>query len=199
MLRAFFLLLMATLVIVGAAWYLSDRAENQKLAAAEKERVEQGFLNTRLELNDKLEEYKRRKSDVQQQIQRIDRMQQETTAELRETGVKTAEDLEQNADAKRKFQSVRQYIQDIEKLNGDVILFDDAISAIESGLRELERQQMLENVGVDSKTYEQLRTVVKDIDARLSRPESAVEELQTQETLDAILGDKASAADNGGR
>ncbi len=197
MLRAFFLLLMATLVIVGAAWYLSQRSQAEKLAEAERERVDQGFLATRQELNDKLEEYKRRKSDVLVQIQRIDRMKQETTVELRETGVTTAQDLEQNPDAKRKFQAVRQYMQDIEKLNGDVRLFDDAISAIDSGLRELDRQQMLENVGVDSKTYEQLRTVVKDIDARLSKPESAVEELQTQETLDAILGDKVPVGGGG--
>jgi len=79
-------------------------------------------------------------------------------------------------------------MEDIGKLQGDIKLFDDAISAIESGLRDLERKQLLENVGVNDKTYLQLRTIVKDLDDRLAKPESALEKMETQQMLDDILG-----------
>lgn len=193
MLKAFVALLLCTLVIVGTAWYMSRQAEKQQQLAEDKERVESGFLETRQELNDKMEEYQRRKTEVQDNIVRFEKLKKDTTEELRQSGVKTAEDLDNNPDAKRKYQSIRRYMQDIEKLNGDIKLFDDAISAIESGLRELDRKILLEEVGVNDEAYRQLRTVVKEIDDRLAKPESALEELETQQMLDEILGPRNSA------
>ena len=191
MIKAFVALLMITMIIIGIAWFLMNQASEDGLASSEQEqrRVEQGFLETRQELNDKLEEYKRRKSTVEEKIIQFDSLKQEATEDLRELGVATAEQLEQNPDAKRKYRSIRQYMQDIQKLRGDVVLFNDAISAIENGLEELDRKLLLEEVGVDDITYRQLRTVVKDIDSRLDKPESTLEKLETQKTLDAILGE----------
>lgn len=191
MIKAFVALLMITMIIIGVAWYFMKQASEDGLAssAQEQRRVEQGFLETRQELNDKLEEYKRRKSTVEEKIIQFDSLKQKATKDLRELGVTTAEQLEQNPDAKRKYRSIRQYMEDIQKLSGDVVLFNDAISAIENGLAELDRKLLLEEVGVDDITYRQLRTVVKDIDSRLDKPESTLEKLETQKTLDAILGE----------
>ncbi|MDG1810035.1 MAG: hypothetical protein P8J91_11995 [Pirellulaceae bacterium] len=191
MIKAFVALLMITMIIIGVAWYFMNQASEDGLAssAQEQRRVEQGFLETRQELNDKLEEYKRRKSTVEEKIIQFDSLKQKATEDLRELGVTTAEQLEQNPDAKRKYRSIRQYMEDIQKLSGDVVLFNDAISAIENGLEELDRKLLLEEVGVDDITYRQLRTVVKDIDSRLDKPESTLEKLETQKTLDAILGE----------
>lgn len=191
MIKAFVALLMITMIIIGVAWYFMKQASEDGLAssAQEQRRVEQGFLETRQELNDKLEEYKRRKSTVEEKIIQFDSLKQKATKDLRELGVTTAEQLEQNPDAKRKYRSIRQYMEDIQKLSGDVVLFNDAISAIENGLEELDRKLLLEEVGVDDITYRQLRTVVKDIDSRLDKPESTLEKLETQKTLDAILGE----------
>ena len=191
MIKAFVALLMINMIIIGVAWYLMYQASEDGLAssAQEQRRVEQGFLETRQELNDKLEEYKRRKSTVEEKIIQFDSLKQKATEDLRELGVTTAEQLEQNPDAKRKYSSIRQYMEDIQKLSGDVVLFNDAISAIENGLEELDRKLLLEEVGVDDVTYRQLRTVVKDIDSRLNKPESTLEKLETQKTLDAILGE----------
>ena len=191
MIKAFVALLMITMIIIGVAWYFMNQASEDGLAssAQEQRRVEQGFLETRQELNDKLEEYKRRKSTVEEKIIQFDSLKQKAAEDLRELGVTTAEQLEQNPDAKRKYRSIRQYMEDIQKLSGDVVLFNDAISAIENGLEELDRKLLLEEVGVDDITYRQLRTVVKDIDSRLDKPESTLEKLETQKTLDAILGE----------
>ena len=191
MIKAFVALLMITMIIIGVAWYFMNQASENGLAssAQEQRRVEQGFLETRQELNDKLEEYKRRKSTVEEKIIQFDSLKQKATEDLRELGVTTAEQLEQSPDAKRKYRSIRQYMEDIQKLSGDVVLFNDAISAIENGLEELDRKLLLEEVGVDDITYRQLRTVVKDIDSRLDKPESTLEKLETQKTLDAILGE----------
>ena len=191
MIKAFVALLMITMISIGGAWYFMNQASEDGLAssAQEQRRVEQGFLETRQELNDKLEEYKRRKSTVEEKIIQFDSLKQKATEDLRELGVTTAEQLEQNPDAKRKYRSIRQYMEDIQKLSGDVVLFNDAISAIENGLEELDRKLLLEEVGVDDITYRQLRTVVKDIDSRLDKPESTLEKLETQKTLDAILGE----------
>jgi len=188
MLKAFLSLLLLTGVIVGlAGWFMLSNHEAQR-QEAEQERVEQGFLETRQELNDKLEEYKRRRSMVQDKIVQLEGLQAEATAALRASGVKTAEELEQDSEAKRKFNAVRQYMQDVQKLQGDILLFDDAIGAIENGLAELDRKLILEEVGVNDDTYRQLRTVVRDIDSRLQKPESPLEQLETQKNLDAILG-----------
>ena len=192
MLRAFLALLLLTCIITGVAgWYLLSNEESQR-QESEQERVEQGFLETRQELNDKLEEYKRRRSMVEDKIVQLEELQAEATTALRASGVKTAEELEQNSDAKRKFNSVRQYAKDIQKLKGDTLLFDDAIGAIENGLAELDRQLILEEIGVSDDTYRQLRTVVKDIDSRLEKPQSPLEQLETQKNLDAILGGSAN-------
>lgn len=188
MLKAFLSLLLLTGVIVGlAGWFMLSNQEAQR-QEAEQERVEQGFLETRQELNDKLEEYKRRRSMVQDKIVQLEGLQAEATAALRASGVKTAEELEQDSEAKRKFNAVRQYMQDVQKLQGDILLFDDAIGAIENGLAELDRKLILEEIGVNDDTYRQLRTVVRDIDSRLQKPESPLEQLETQKNLDAILG-----------
>lgn len=188
MLKAFLSLLLLTGVIVGlAGWFMLSNQEAQR-QEAEQERVEQGFLETRQELNDKLEEYKRRRSMVQDKIVQLEGLQAEATAALRASGVKTAEELEQDSEAKRKFNAVRQYMQDVQKLQGDILLFDDAIGAIENGLEELDRKLILEEIGVNDDTYRQLRTVVRDIDSRLQKPESPLEQLETQKNLDAILG-----------
>ena len=193
MLRAFLALLLLTCIITGVAgWYLLSNEESQR-QESEQERVEQGFLETRQELNDKLEEYKRRRSMVEDKIVQLEELQAEATTALRASGVKTAEELEQNSDAKRKFNSVRQYAKDIQKLKGDTLLFDDAIGAIENGLAELDRQLILEEIGVSDDTYRQLRTVVKDIDSRLEKPQSPLEQLETQKNLDAILGGSANS------
>lgn len=188
MLKAFLSLLLLTGVIVGlAGWFMLSNQEAQR-QEAEQERVEQGFLETRQELNDKLEEYKRRRSIVQDKIVQLEGLQAQATAALRASGVKTAEELEQDSEAKRKFNAVRQYMQDVQKLQGDILLFDDAIGAIENGLAELDRKLILEEIGVNDDTYRQLRTVVRDIDSRLQKPESPLEQLETQKNLDAILG-----------
>lgn len=191
MIKAFVALLMITMIIIGVAWFYMNQALEDGLASSEQEqrRVEQGFLKTRQELNDKLEEYKRRKSTVEEKIIQFESLKQDATEDLRELGVTTAEQLDQNPDAKRKYRSIRQYMEDIQKLSGDVVLFNDAISAIENGLEELDRKLLLEEVGVDDITYRQLRTVVKDFDSRLDKPESTLEKLETQKTLDAILGE----------
>ncbi len=188
MLRAFILLLITTLLTVAAAWwYMNETAVNE----AESERqakVEEGFLTTRKDFNDKMEDFKRRKNELLVQIERFEIRKKKASQQLKEMGIKTAADLDGNDDARRKFNSIRQDQADIAKLNEDIVLFDEAISAIESGLRELERKDLLENVGVNDATYGQLRTIVKDLDDRLSKPESALDKLETQSILDDILG-----------
>ncbi len=189
MLKAYVMLLITTLLIVGAAWMFMNgtAAINQEEREAQ-ERVDEGFLVSRREFNDKKEEFQRRRADLEVQIERLERLKKTASDDFKKSGVKTAEDLENNSDAKRKYQTILQYGADIEKLKGDIVLFDDTISAIESGLRDLDRKMLLKEVGVNDETYQQLRTIVKDIDSKLAKPETALDQLETQANLDAILG-----------
>ena len=139
-----------------------------------------------------MEDFKRRKNDVLVQVERFELRMKKSSEELKEMGIKTAADLENNDVARRKYDAASQDMKDIKKLNEDVKMYDDAISAIESGLRELDRQALLENVGVNDETYRQLRTIVKDLDDRLKKPDSALDEFETQNTLDEILGTEES-------
>ena len=140
MLRACILLLITTLLPVAAAWWYMNETAVNEAESERQDKVEEGFLTTRKDFNDKMEDFKRRKNELLVQIERFEIRKKKASQQLKEMGIKTAADLDGNDDARRKFNSIRQDQADIAKLNEDIVLFDEAISAIESGLRELERK-----------------------------------------------------------
>jgi hypothetical protein len=77
---------------------------------------------------------------------------------------------------------------DVEKFKTDVTVYDDAIFRIEAALADLDRQELNKNAGISEKQSLQLNTIIRDIDDRLIRQESALEQLETQSILDDILG-----------
>lgn len=179
-------LLLIVAVAVGVTVYLKSSARKEDETAA-RERAEKGFLTTRQQLNDKLEDIRQRREEVVVQIGRLDERKQEAAGKLKEMGVSNANDLENNARAKLEFANVKRVMADVEKFKEDLTVYDDAIVRIEAALDDLDRQEYQRNAGINEQQSRQLETIVRDLDDRLLRKESALEELRTQEVLDEIL------------
>ncbi len=187
LMKAFLVLLGLAAVIVGVAFFMMQSNQQQDDQAAAK-RKEEGFLTTRNDFQDKLEELKRKREAADLQIERLDQRKQEAAGRLREMGVSTAQDIEDKPAARREYDGVKRIMADMEKLQSDLVIYDDAISAIEAELRELDRKKLMENVGIDDDAFAQLKTIIHDVDDRLSQPETPRQQLETQRILDDLLG-----------
>lgn len=181
----FLLILLAAFAIVGYTFYASNVNIEREAIKQAKER---GFLKTKNDFQDKLEELKRKRDLAKLQISRLDQRKQAAADRLKKMGIKTADDLEANDEAKLEYAGIKSLMEDAEKLGKDVDIYDDAILRIEAALRDIDRQQVMSNAGIDDDQLRQLRTIISDVDDRLTEKPSAIESLETQNILDDILG-----------
>lgn len=186
-------LLLAGLLIAvawfGARYYLQKQADIDK-KDQESERVSQGFLKTKKEFKDKLEDIKQRREEVVNQIARLEERLKASANKLRELGVSTPDELDKNDAAKLEYGNATRLMNDVRKYRGDIETFDRAIVRIEAALADIDRQELMNNAGITEEQSRQLETIVRDVDDRLLKPASPVEELKTQEILNEILGKK---------
>lgn len=182
MLRAFVLLFLTTCLIIGAAWFMMERQPGT--TSKEDDRAAQGFLTTRQHFNDQIEEYKRKKSEATTQIDRLGQRQKAAARRMRDAGVETAADLEKNQAAQLDYSELKELKTLVSKLNEDIRSYDDAIVRMEAGLREIDRRQLAENVAISDADYEKLRIIVEDLNERLLKPDTGLEQLETQKSLD---------------
>ncbi len=148
----------------------------------------QGFLTTQQDFQDKLEELKRQRDRAKLQRSRLDERKQDAAQRLRNLGVKTPADIEANAEAKLAYHEIKDIIQSNDKLAADIEVYDDAIIRIEAALRELDRKRLMENAGISEDQFRQLRTIVNDVDDRLTSQSSSIDSLEVQSILDDVLG-----------
>ncbi len=148
----------------------------------------QGFLTTQQDFQDKLEELKRQRDRAKLQRSRLDQRKQDAAQRLRNLGVKTPADIEANAEAKLAYHEIKDIIQSNDKLAADIEVYDDAIIRIEAALRELDRKRLMENAGISEDQFRQLRTIVNDVDDRLTSQSSSIDSLEVQSILDDVLG-----------
>jgi hypothetical protein len=186
-------LLLAGLLIAaawfGARYYLQKQADIDK-KDQESERVSQGFLKTKKEFNDKLEDIKQRREEVVNQIARLEERLKASANKLRELGVSTPDELDKNDAAKLEYGNATRLMNDVRKYRVDIETFDRAIVRIEAALADIDRQELMDNAGITEEQSRQLETIVRDVDDRLLKPASPVEELKTEEILNEILGKK---------
>ena len=154
---------------------------NQKL-------VKEGFLTTRKDFNDKLEDIKQRREEIVIQIGRLDEKKKAAAEKLRGMGVATAGDLEKNDLAQLEFANIKRLMADVDKFKNDLVVYDSAIGRIEVALADLERKELLNNAGINDEQSKQLNTIIHDIDDRLKDKSSPLEQLQNQESLDDLFG-----------
>ncbi len=148
----------------------------------------QGFLTTQQDFQDKLEELKRQRDRAKLQRSRLDQRKQDAAQRLRNLGVKTPADIEANAEAKLAYHEIKDIIQSNDKQAADIEVYDDAIIRIEAALRELDRKRLMENAGISEDQFRQLRTIVNDVDDRLTSQSSSIDSLEVQSILDDVLG-----------
>lgn len=174
-------------VFTGVKSWLDSRA-GRKLENANQQLVEEGFLTTRKDFNDKLEDIKQRREEVVTQISRLDERKQAAAEKLKGMGVATAGDLEKNDLAQLEFANIKRLMADVDKYKKDLLVYDSAIGRIEAALADLERKELLNNAGISDEQSKQLNTIIRDIDDRLIDKSSPLEQLQNQEILDNLFG-----------
>lgn len=173
-------------VVVGAKMAF-DRFATDDPGVNETTDEEKGFLMTRRELNDKLEDIRQRREEIARQIDRLDERKQQAAEKLRGLGIETADDLESSDEAKLVYSGIKRTLNDIEQFRKDLDKYDAAIIRIEAGLADLDRQQLKDNAGINEEQAVVLDTIIKDLDDRLIDEPDPVDELNTQEILDDLL------------
>ncbi len=184
--------LFGTLLLLAAIgigyWVYRDYSSRARDETLQQEQVQKGFLSTRKDYNDKLEDIKQRREEIVVQIDRLDERKQAAGQKLKDAGIATADDLANNTQAQLQFSNLKRLMADVEKFRNDLLVYDQAIGRIEAALADLDRQELKNNAGISDQQARQLDTIIKDIDDRLIEPESPLEQLETQEILDDILG-----------
>jgi cell division protein FtsB len=184
-----FVVLIFAVVGFGVKTWLDRQAVTQQENANEKlVKEKEGFLTTRKDFNDKLEDIKQRREEVVTQIGRLDERKKAAAEKLKGMGVATAGDLEKNDLAQLEFANIKRLIADVEKFKKDLVVYDSAIGRIEVALADLDRQELLKNAGISDEQAKQLNTIIHDIDDRLMDKDSPLEQLQNQDILDDLFG-----------
>ncbi len=178
---------LAAAICLGVAIFLIAN-RNDGPSKAERDRAA-GFLTTTHDFQNKLEELRRRRDMAQLQISRFEDRKNSATARLKDLGVKTADDLEESSEAKLAFYEIKDILNSIDKLNQDIKFYDDTIMRLEAALRDKDRQLLMENAGINDKQLQQLRTIIHDVDDRLTSDSSPTASLEVQNILDEILDD----------
>ncbi len=174
-------------VVVGVKTWINYQSVIRQ-ANDDQKRVDEGFLTTRKDFNDKLEDIKQRREEVVTQIGRLDDRKKTAAEKLRGMGVSTAADLENNDLAKLEFANIKRLMADVDKFKKDREVYDSAIGRIEAALADRDRQELLNNAGISEAQSKQLNTIIHDIDDRLIDKDSPLEQLKTQDILDDLLG-----------
>ena len=128
---------------------------------------ESGILTTERDFRDKITELRIHREKVLRGVKLLERRKSETVAYLKDKGIRSSADVTDDKDVVYALRNLKGWKTDIDKLNADVVHYDEAISSIEVMLDELERKRIDKEVALTDEQYVQLRKIVKDLNERL--------------------------------
>jgi len=156
-------------------------------------------LGSEQEFRDKLAELRMQREKSTRAIARLEQRKAETVEFLKSKGVKSSADVVSDVNLKYAARELKGWSDEIEKLEKERQHYDEAISAIQSMLAELERKRINETVAMTEDEYIRLRKIVLDLNDRL---EVDKQDIVADEELDNLLkeelGDKEPAPAGGG-
>ena len=156
-------------------------------------------LSSEQEFRDKLAELRMQREKSARAITRLETRKAETVEFLKSKGVKSSADVQGDVNLKYAARELKGWSDEIEKLEKERQHYDEAISAIQAMLAELERKRINETVAMTEDEYIQLRKIVLDLNDRL---EVDKQDVVADEELDVLLkeelGNKEPAPAGGG-
>ncbi len=195
--KIFFAFLAILFVALGAAVTLSIVNYQNQHANSEQDESESGFLKTSGEFKDKLANLKIKRDRAELQSGRLERRKKDAADKLRENGVRNVGDVQSDdRESRLLIAELQDIVKTQEELRSDIKIYDDAIVSIEAILRKFDRELVMSGAGNSRKQEEELRRIILNVDDRLTGDRSIVDELETQDLLDEILGDDAVGGDS---
>jgi|GEM_PF-2347158 len=156
-------------------------------------------LSSEQEFRDKLAELKMQREKSERAIARLEQRKNETVEFLKSKGVKSSADVAGDVNLKYAARELKGWSDEIEKLEKERQHYDEAISAIQAMLAELERKRINETIAMTEDEYIRLRKIVLDLNDRL---EVDKQDVVADDELDALLkeelGNKEPAPAGGG-
>jgi DNA-binding transcriptional regulator YiaG len=147
-----------------------------------------GFYRTPKELKDALSRLKIKRDGIQQVIDHLDRRKTETVAGLKEMGVASSADYQRDDKVKLSVKLLQSLVTQINRLEADIVRYDQAIIRIEASLKDLEIKQLSEGVGLSDDDFIKLSTTIHDLDDQMGLDSSnLLDELSMKQLLDEEL------------
>lgn len=156
-------------------------------------------LSSEQEFRDKLAELRMQREKSARAVARLEQRKSETVEFLKSKGVKSSADVAQDVNLKYAARELKGWSEEIDKLEKELKHYDEAVSAIQAMLADLERKRINETVAMTEDEYIRLRKIVLDLNDRL---EVDKQDIIADEELDSLLkeelGRDAPAAAGGG-
>ena len=156
-----------------------------------------GLLKTEADFRDKVAELRRDKKRIENAIDRLSREKQKTIAFLKEKGVTSSSKITDDSEIKYALSNLVAWKAEIQKYQGQVTRYDDAINSIMAMLDKLERDRINNDVGLTDDQRVELQAIVINLQDRLDiQEDNVLQRLEWAEALDEEdLEDKVSKGD----
>ncbi len=145
-----------------------------------------GLLKTEAEFRDKLTELKMQRDKAQRGIRMLEREKSKSLQTLKDKGIRSSEEFKQSDDqeVKKLVINLREYNQQISKIEKQVGYYDEAISSIRVMLDQFERDRISEEVSLSEEEQLSLQKIIIDLDERLKVDIDLLEEDELGKLLD---------------
>ena len=123
-------------------------------------------------------------------VERMKKRKNESKKRLVDMGIKTSEDLKNNTEARMIAKTMKDWDDEIRKLEGEVKYYDDNIFRIKAAIGSLERKMMSQNASLSKDEFTKLRKMFHDLNDKLSITDDPLEEMEINDLVDKELGGK---------
>lgn len=150
-----------------------------------------GILKTEKDFRLKLTELKMQRDKVERGISRLSKLKSKSLRKLRDLGIKTGADFRNsdNKDVKLEAVNLKEYSEQIGKIEKEVVYYDDAISGIRVMLDRIERERIGESVSLSEKDYLSLQKIIAQLDDNLKVELDLFEEAELVDLIDKEIED----------
>ena len=164
------------------------------------EKSTSGLLKTEAEFRDKLTELNMRRNKVQRGIKMLERDKAKTLVAISEKGILSGEDFKNSSDqeVKKLVINLREYNQQIEKIEKEVGYYDEAISSIRVMLEKIERERINDSIALSEQEYLDLQKIIVDLDERLNVKTNLLEDDELGKLLDLELSQEPTTGSDDG-
>ena len=123
-----------------------------------------------------------------QTVERMKKRKAASKKRLADMGIKSSADLANNAEAKMIARTMKEWNDEIVKLQGEVKYYDDNIFRITAAMEDMERKMMASNPSLSKDDFIKLRKMFHDLNDELSITDDPLEEMEINDLVDEEFG-----------